>query len=62
MPPLKRNNPEVGNFLLKYTESDPPEGYILRNCYLLKSHEKALKKSSVLLEGKYFCVHKQKNR
>jgi hypothetical protein len=39
----KRSNPEVGNFLLKYTESDPPEGNIFRKSYLPKSYEKALK-------------------
>jgi hypothetical protein len=62
MSPLKINTPEVGNFLLNYTDSDPSEGHILRKCYLLKSYEKALKKSSSLLEGKYSCVHKEKNR
>jgi hypothetical protein len=48
IPLFKINNPEVRNFLLKYTQTDPPDKSTLRKNYLPKCYEKTLKKIRVL--------------
>jgi hypothetical protein len=45
---FKINNLEVRNFLLKYTQTDPPDESTLRKNYLPKCYEETLKKIRVL--------------
>jgi hypothetical protein len=39
IPLFKINNPEVRNFLLKYTQADPPDKSALRKSHLPKCYE-----------------------
>jgi hypothetical protein len=44
IPLFKINNPEIRNFLLKYTQTDPPDESTLRKNYLAKCYEETLNK------------------
>jgi hypothetical protein len=48
MPLFKINNPAVRNFLLKYTQRDPPDESTLRKNYLPKCYIETLNKIQVL--------------
>jgi hypothetical protein len=48
IPLFKINNPEVRNFLLKYTKTDPQNDSTLRKNYLPKCYEETLNKIQVL--------------
>jgi hypothetical protein len=47
IPLFKINNPEVRNFLLKYTQTDPPDESTLRKNYLPECYEETLNKIRV---------------
>jgi hypothetical protein len=48
IPLFKINNPEVRNYLMKYTETDPRNESTLKRKYLPKCYEETLDKSLVL--------------
>jgi hypothetical protein len=48
IPLFKINNPEVKNFLLKYTHLYPPHKSALRKTYLAKCYEETLNKIRVM--------------
>jgi hypothetical protein len=56
IPLFKINNPEVMNFLLNYTQTDPSDESILRENYLPKCYEETLNKIRVLCGKEYIWV------
>jgi hypothetical protein len=48
IPLFKKNNAQVKNFLLKYTQTDPPDESTLKKNYLPKCYEETLNKIRVL--------------
>jgi hypothetical protein len=60
---LKINSPEVRNFLIKYTQTDPLEESDLRKNYLYSCYEETQKRiKSTVQERKYLGVHIQKKQ
>jgi hypothetical protein len=55
-PLFKINNPEVRNFLLKYSQTDPPDESTSRKNYLPKCYEETLNKIQVLCRKENICV------
>jgi hypothetical protein len=60
IPLFKINNPEVRNFLLKYTQTDPTDESTLRKKYLPKCYEETLNKIQVLCRKEHVRVSTDK--
>jgi hypothetical protein len=60
IPVSKINNPEVRNFLLKYTQTDPPNESTFRNNYLLRCYEETLNTIRVLCGKENIWVSTEK--
>jgi hypothetical protein len=59
---FKINNPEVRNFLLKYTQTNPPDDLTLRKNYLPKCYKETFEEnSSIVRERKYLGIYKRNN-
>jgi hypothetical protein len=56
IPLFKKNSPEVRNFLLKYTQTDPPDETTFRKHYLPKCYKETLNKIRVLCRKENICV------
>jgi hypothetical protein len=57
IPIFKINNPEVRNFLLKYTQTDPPDESTLRTNYLpTRCYEETLNTIRVLCGKEHILV------
>jgi hypothetical protein len=59
---LKINSPQIRNFLLKYTQTNPAGQTALRKCYLHSYYGETLKRIlSIVQEKKYVFTHKTTN-